>query len=227
MAVRGSSWDTRDRADLASASRFAGAPKSWRHNFIGFRCALIRFKDSPNLLDGTITADWHDAFGTWKVTPERIAQTDGTPLVDPLVDRWLLWKKPSLPHDWLLEFRAEPDPPDGQYWEVNYKVLRIAYRFVSPADYSAVIIGHGGVQIVRQEANVPSRFLARLPGEADPDMAKNPVPYAVEVCGNWVRVFRRGVLMVEALDQQHGIGSIAFEWVNVPGSLYDVRLRAR
>ncbi|MCX6878449.1 MAG: bifunctional serine/threonine-protein kinase/formylglycine-generating enzyme family protein [Verrucomicrobia bacterium] len=228
MTVRGSGWGTCGRAELASANRSLGSPKAWRYPEIGFRCALVRFRDEPqNLLASTSTADWNDSLGTWLITPDRITQTDGKPIDNALLAPWLVWQKPDLPRDWLLEFRAAPDLPNGQGWAVCCKTLLIAYRFASPADYSAVTIGFGGVQILRQKADGELVTLGRYWGEADPEMAEQPVPYAVEVRGNWVRVFRKGVLMVEAEDNQRGNGSLAFEWVNVPGSLHGVRLSAR
>ncbi len=227
MTVRGSDWSTQDRADLPSSLRVSGMPAAWRYNWVGFRCALVRFVDGPNLLENTTAADWRDVFGAWRISRQRIAHTDGTPLVYPYPDRWLVWKNPALPRDWLLEFLAAPDLPDGGDWAECCKTLWIAYRFVSSEDYSAVSIGYGGVQIVRKEAGAGQRILARLPGETDPEMAAQPVPYAIEVRGKWVRVFRKGVQLVEAEDRQRGNGALALEWVNIPGSFYNVRLRAR
>jgi serine/threonine protein kinase/formylglycine-generating enzyme required for sulfatase activity len=227
MTVRGSSWGTSERSDLASANRLLGCPKAWRYPNIGFRCALVRHQPGENLLVNATAGDWHDGMGTWRVTPERLAQTDGTPRVNSLLDTWLAWKKPGLPRDWLLEFQIAPDLPAGQAWEICCKTVQIAYRFTSPADFSAVNIGYGGVQILRQKPGAPLLTLGRFLCETDPEMAVQPVPYAVEVRGTWVRVFRKGVLMVEAEDQTAGKGTLAFDWRNVPGSLYGVRLRAR
>jgi serine/threonine protein kinase/formylglycine-generating enzyme required for sulfatase activity len=223
MTARGASWQTCDRADLAASSRDTALPKRWRYPFVGFRCVLVRFKDGVNLLPNAAADSWIPLVGRWRIAEGRLSQTDNTP---DLGD-WLMWRTPELPRNWLLEFLAQPEVASPADWEACCKGMRIAYRFVSPDDYTAVLVGHRGVQIVRHFPGNESRILARLAGGVDHDMGKGPVAYAIEASDDWIRVYRKGVLVLETRDPERRGGALAFEWFNVKGTFHGLRLRER
>jgi formylglycine-generating enzyme required for sulfatase activity len=223
MTVRGGSWQTCDRADLAASSRDTAFPKRWRYDYLGFRCVLVRFTDGANLLENAAADAWNPLVGRWQIQGGKLSQTDHTPDLND----WLIWRNPELPRNWLLEFLAQPEVASPDDWEVCCKGMRIAYRFVSPEDYTTVLVGHRGIQIARHEPGKQPRVLGRLAGEPDHEMGNGPVAYAIEASGNWIRVYRKGVLLLEIRDPARYGGTLAFEWFNVKGHFHGLRLRER
>ncbi len=105
--------------------------------------------------------------------------------------------------------------------------LLVIENRTEPLDFRFNAATGVGGQVVSQKPGKSLVIFDSFWGKADPAMAAKRVSYAVQVYGNWVRVFRERILMIEAEDLQRGNGTLFFDRLKVLGSLYEVRLRVR